>query len=192
MQLSSTCSGGGPVIAVPSELAAAWRGTQPPIGVEVPEGWSWGSGDIECDYDRACDTRTLSDYELTRSGGVGWLKLGDGAALILDAELVTAWLGTDDGGYIIRNYEESDLDAAAAQRYLDEAEAAGWRELSLEWVLTGGGIYLFDSAYAGAADPEAIGAYDGVAVGKIAPGTYRVATATTAGEADVIRVRRVG
>ena len=191
MTLPWTCTGGGPVIVVPSELAAAWRGTDPPIGVEVPEGWTWGRGDIECDYDRACEPRGLSDYDSTPYGGVGWLKVADGAALILDCEIMTAFLPTADGGYVIRNYEEEELDEASAQRYVDEADAAGWRELSLEWVLTGGALYLFDSAYPGAAEAGAIEAADGVGVGSIAPGTYRVAVATTPDEMDVIRIRRV-
>jgi hypothetical protein len=189
MALAATCSGGGPIVVVPAELAASWRGTLPPIGVEVPPGWTWGSGDIECDYDRACETEGLRDFEMTGYGGVGWLDVGAGAALILDAELMTAWLPDRAGGYIIRNYAEQQLDEATALEYVQEAEAAGWRELSLVWEL-GGRLYLFDSAYAGAADASAIKADDGVAIGELAPGSYRVAVATTAEEADVIRITR--
>jgi hypothetical protein len=189
MTLATTCSGGGPVIAVPAELAASWRGTLAPIGVEVPPGWTWGSGDIECDYDRACDTRALQDFEMSEYGGVGWLTVGDGAALILDAELPTAWLPDPAGGYILRNYQEEALDEAAARQHVEAAEAAGWRELSLTWQLRGQ-LYMFDSAYAGAAEASAIKAFDGVAVGELAPGSYRVFVATTADAVDVIKVVR--
>ncbi|MBK9262926.1 MAG: hypothetical protein IPM54_24370 [Polyangiaceae bacterium] len=191
MTIAATCSGGGPVIVIPSELAASWRGTSPPIGVDVPDGWTWGRGDIVCDYDRACDTDTLRDFAQTEYGGVGWLAVGNGAALILDAELMTAWLSDPNGGYILRNYPESELDEAVARQYIAEAEQAGWRELSLVWTLSGGAIFLFDSAFPGAATPDDIEAHDGVAVGEVRPGTYAVSVATTAKQVDVIRVRRV-
>jgi hypothetical protein len=177
------------VICVPAELAASWRGTNPPIGVEVPDGWSWGSGDIECDYDRACDTDKLEDYAYTPSGGCGWLSVADGFALIFDCELHTAWLPDARGGYVIRNCE-SPLDEARARVYVGEAEQVGWRELSLDWQLAGQ-LHLFDSAYAGTADPDENRADDGVAVGKLEPGRYRVAVATTPDEIDVIRILRV-
>ncbi|HVH99611.1 MAG TPA: Imm21 family immunity protein [Enhygromyxa sp.] len=189
MAITTTCSGGGPVIAVPAELAATWRGTLAPIGVEVPPGWTWGSGDIECDYDRACDSQALNDFEITPYGGVGWLTVGEGAALILDSELVTAWVPDPAGGYIIRNWSDDQLDEASARRHVEAAEAAGWRELSLVWELRGT-VYLFDSAYAGAAQVEDIKAFDGVAVGELAPGRYRVWAATTADEVDVVRIAR--
>ncbi|MEQ1505012.1 MAG: hypothetical protein ABMB14_22455, partial [Myxococcota bacterium] len=85
-----TCSGGGPVIAVPAEVAAAWRGTLPPIGAPVPKGWSWGnSGGPVCDYDRACDV----DYvRVGGYGGFALLDVGGARALALDAELVTTFL----------------------------------------------------------------------------------------------------
>lgn len=174
---------------VPAELAASWRGTLPPIGVEVPPGWSWGSGDIVCDYDRACETGELRDFEMTEYGGTGWLDVADGAALILDAELPTAWLPGPAGGHVIRNYQEDQLDEAAARAYVEAADAAGWRELSLDWAL-GGKLYMFDSAYAGAAEAGAIKAHDGVAIGELAPGNYRVAVATTPDGVDVVRIAR--
>src|SRR5690606_28016216 len=133
---------------------------------------------IECDYDRACDTEAQRDFEPTGYGGVGWLTVGDGAALILDAELPTAWLPEPSGGYILRNYHEDELDEAAARAHVEAAEAADWRELSLVWEL-GGRLYLFDSAFAGAAEASAIEAHDGVAVGELAAGRYRVFVAST-------------
>jgi hypothetical protein len=190
MALPTTCSGGGPVIIVPAELAASWRGTLAPIGVEVPPGWTWGSGDIDCDYDRACEVEGLNDWAMTGYGGVGWLDVADGAAVILDAELMTAWLADPAGGYVIRNYTDDPIDEAAGRRHVEAAEAVGWRELSLEWRIRSGKLYLFDSAFAGAADPGEIQAFDGVAIGELAPGTYRVAVATTADEVDVIRIAR--
>ena len=187
--LPETCSGGGPVIALPLEIAALWRGIDPPDGADVPEGWSWGDGgDVRCDYDRACEDGR--DAIATEYGGLAWLPVGDGTALVLDGELMTAILSTDDGAVILRNYEEGELEADAARRYLELVAEGDWKPLPRDIELRDGHLVVFDSAYAGASDPDDIAADDGVAVAAVEPGTYAVQVATVDGAVDLIRLRR--
>ena len=177
----STCSGGGPVIAIPGELAASWRGTSPPVGADVPAGWTWGSsGGPVCDYDRICDV----DYPIrTEYGGVGLLPVGDGQAIALDAELGTSWIDQPDGGVIWRG--GSGLRAEGLAKL---AEATTWQELG-SITLHNGDVHMFDSAYPGTADPSENRSDDGVAVGAPGPGTYAISVARVGGH-DFIRLRR--
>ena len=192
-RLPSTCSGGGPVIAVPAELAEAWRGTLPPLDAVVPKGWTWGGrGGPRCDYDRICEHGVFEVR--TDEGGVGLLSVGSGHAIALDAEIVTSWISTEDGGAILRTgsalREEEGralLERAAAAQ---ATEATRAKRLASTLSLADGRIFLFDSAYAGAADPTSIRSFDGVAVGAPGPGTYAVEV-TMLGSHDVIRLRRV-
>jgi hypothetical protein len=179
----TTCSGGGPVIAVPAESAGAWRGTLPPIGAVVPEGWRWGSsGGPVCDYDRACDAQGIR----TGYGGFAWLEVGGRPALILDAELVTVFVADADGGYILRG---GDIDGPHADPATVPAD--GWKAMAPETIeLTDGRLFLFDSAFAGDPDPAAITAHDGVAVAELGPGAWRVEFATNEHEVDFVRFRR--
>lgn len=177
--LPRTCSGGGPVILVPAEVAAVWRGTEPPLRAAVPPGWTWGkSGGPVCDYDRATDP---PQRQATEYGGLAWLDVADGHALVFDAELETFWIANAEGGVVARGGEAEGVQA--------RVPADGWTPYG-SITLRDGRVFLFDSAYAGAADPDAIEAGDGVAVGTPGPGTYDVAYATV-GTEDFIRfVRR--
>lgn len=178
-----TVSGGGPVLVIPAETAAAWRGTSPPIGAEVPAGWQWGaSGGPVCDYDRACDPRDASS---TGYGGFGWLEVDGKPALVLDAEITTVWVAEADGGTLVRSaIDESDLDP-------DAVAAEAWRPFPVaELDLTDGRLFMFDSAFAGDADPAAIEAHDGVGVIELAPGRWSVTCASNDDEVDFVRFRR--
>jgi hypothetical protein len=176
----TTCSGGGPVIAVPAEAAAAWRGTLAPIGAVVPAGWQWGkSGGPLCDYDRACDAA----YHRTRYGGWAWLEVGGRPALVLDAELVTVFLADGAGGYLIRG--ETEGPAADPATVPEDA----WGD-ALEITLRDGRLFLFDSAFAGNEDPEAILAHDGVGVAALGAGAWVVSFASNDAGADFVRFRR--
>ena len=87
MKLQTTCSGGGPIIAIPAEFAASWRGILPPVGVLVPDGWEWGvSAEITCDYDRACFE--IQDFANNGDSGFGWVSPAntEGIALIFDMD----------------------------------------------------------------------------------------------------------
>jgi hypothetical protein len=173
-------SGGGPVLVIPAELAAEWRGTSPPVGAEVPAGWEWGqNGGPVCDYDRACKPDA---FESSGFGGFGSVPVDDGHAIILGAEVVTEW-HADTSCLIRKAYDESTPDAATAP----------WRPFPGVTTLTlrDGRLFFFDSAFAGAASPEAITAHDGVGVIQLEPGTYAIECAEDDGENDYVRFRRV-
>ena len=176
-----TVSGGGPVIVGPAEPAAAWRGTEPPVGAAVPPGWSWGAaGGPECDYDRACAPQ---GYQGTGYGGVAWLEVGGKPALILDGEITTEWLAEAGGGTIVR----ASIDEASR----DPASVTAWKPYPVpELDLADGRLFMFDSAFPGAATPEAITAHDGVGVITLEPGRYTLTWGMSADETDFIRLRR--
>ena len=102
-----TCSGGGPLIALPSEIAADWRGTLPPIGANVPDGWRWGDSPyIECDYDRAFGNiekigRFGYDY-------FGVLGVNNSRAFVFTCEQVISFKENENGGMLIGNFHEYD------------------------------------------------------------------------------------
>lgn len=185
-ELPSTTSGGGPVILLPAEVASEWRGTQPPRGAKVPKGWSWGkSGGPVCDYDRACDGG--DDRVSTARGGIGWLDVGKGRGIVLDAELVSVWLPTMDGGIVVRG---PDVDGSAPEAVAKLVPKTGWKKLgTLE--LEDGRLFLFDSAASGAAEPGGIEADDGVAVAEPGKGEYELTWATKKHD-DFVRFARKG
>lgn len=182
--LPETTSGGGPVVLLPAEVAAAWRGTLAPPGATVPPGWTWGKrGGPKTDYDRALEP---NDAKQTARGGYGWLPVGSGRALIFSDELTTVWLPTGDGGVVVRG---PDVSGATPAKVRDSVPKDGWTTY-LEGVrLEDGRVFLFDSAAAGADEPMDITANDGVAVGKPGPGTYAVSCAHV-GNTDFFRFTR--
>lgn len=177
-----TTSGGGPIVVVPAEAAAHWRGTLPPSGVEVPEGWTWGApGGPECDYDRACCPAVS---EPTPFGGFGWVEVQEQPVLVLDGEVPTRFEADGEGGTLVRSSEyEADDDPR-------RVSAESWRSVGTEVIsLVDGRLFMFDSAFAGAGDPERIPADDGVGVITLGPGHWRVEFATNADEVDFVRFR---
>ncbi|MEW6433994.1 MAG: Imm21 family immunity protein [Myxococcota bacterium] len=184
--LPETTSGGGPVVLVPAEHAASWRGTSAPKGAKVPAGWTWGkSGGPTTDYDRALEPNDLKE---TARGSLGWLDVAGGQALILGDEQTTVWLPTDDGGVVVRGPDVSAADPVAVRA---SVPASGWKHYLDGLTLKDGRVFLFDSAFPGAPKPEQIKADDGVAVGKPGPGTYTVSFAQS-GTTDFIRLSRGG
>ncbi|MFD7630755.1 Imm21 family immunity protein [Streptomyces sp. NPDC059851] len=177
-----TSSGGGPIIVVPAETTEHWRGTLPPVGVQVPEGWTWGAaGGPECDYDRACDPPVS---ETTPFGGFGWVDVQGRPALVLDGETVT-WFEADcEGGTLVRSsIDETEDDPKRISE-------SNWRSIGVDVIsLADGRLYMFDSAYPGAADPERIDADSGVGVIELGPGRWKVDFATNANEIDFVRFR---
>ncbi|MGG8407160.1 hypothetical protein ACM614_11310 [Streptomyces sp. 12297] len=177
-----TASGGGPVVVVPAEAAEHWRGTLPPVGVAVPEGWTWGDPDgPECDYDRACNPPVS---EGTPYGGFGWVEVQGRPVLILDGETLTWFAADQKGGVLVRcPIDEADDDP-------EKIPASAWHSVGAGVIrLTDGRLYMFDSAYGGAADPGGIRAHGGVGVIELGPGCWRVDFATNAGEVDFVRFR---
>ncbi|OKJ49485.1 hypothetical protein AMK27_36020 [Streptomyces sp. CB02009] len=178
-----TLSGGGPVIVIPAEIAGHWRGTLPPVGVEVPAGWTWGgSSGPECDYDRACSPGV---YEPTPHGGFGWVGVQETPVLILDGEILTWFEAGAEGGSLVRSaIDEADGDP-------EKVFPGSWRSVGVDVIsLTDGRLYMFDSAAAGAVDPAQIAADDGVGVITLGAGNWRVEFATDADECDFVRFRR--
>ena len=175
-------SEGGPVLVIAAELAATWRGTLPPVGAVVPEGWTWGkAGGPECDYDRACAAKPFIP---TGFGGFRSVPVGDGQALCLDSEIATEWFADGDGGCLVRKgYDESTPDPAAVTT---------WQPFPGVPTLTlgDGRLFLFDSAYEGDADPARIRATAGVGVIQLAPGAYTVECGEDEGETDYVRFVR--
>lgn len=181
--VKQTASGGGPVIAIPAELAPLWRGVLAPLEVTPPPSWSWGDAcDFLCDYDRICEPDLYTSP--TDYGGLGFIQVGDGQALALDCEILTEAVLRDDGCFIVRN----PVDELPTERILAAASGQGFRPVG-ELSLQDGRLFIFDSAFEGYANPEAIEADDGVVVIAPGPGRYQVLLSSPEGR-DVIQLRR--
>lgn len=163
-------SGGGPIIAIPSELAQRWRGTLPPLGVTVPPGWTWGQGGILCDYDRACDD--LHDVIEVGDSSAWTVPIADGRALVLDGETSTAAVPWEDGVVLVRAppFETEE----EAREVLASITPQIWRASPHRLTLREGRLFVFDSAWEGASTSSAIGAEGGVLDIRIEPGRYGV------------------
>ncbi len=166
MSLPETCSAGGPVIAIPAELASSWGG--------VDNG----------DYDRACNAEDHTNLDY---GAIGVVKVGTGRALALDLELLTAFLATPDGGVIIRNYEEDPITQDVAQAMVSEVQE--WTSWGQPLCLEDGRLFLFDSACPGAAEPQDIEAEEGVIAASLGKGEYAIHIAVSDG-LELIRLTR--
>jgi len=170
--LECVVSQGGPLLAVPSELAGHWRGVLPPVGAAVPEGWAWGDGGVVCDYDRACDDMddavTVGDLVRTWSVPVGG---GGGRALVLDGELGTTAVPWEDGVVLLRDAPVET--EAEAREIVAAVEPTAWRPSSHELDLSEGRLFVFDSAAEGAASAAGIDAEGGVLDLALKPGRYR-------------------
>jgi hypothetical protein len=164
--LGCVITNGGPLIAVPIEHVAAWRGVSPPLGATVPEGWTWESGGVVCDYDRAC---TWPEEAISSDDGAAtWdLPVGAGRALVLDGEVQTSAVPAEDGVVLVRN---AGL-ATRAEVLALVAGVAEWRPSPFSLDLAQGRLCVFDAAYAGAERADAEG---GVLEADLVPGRYRV------------------
>ncbi len=176
------------MIGIPAELAAAWRGTLPPVGAVVPPGWTWGTpGGPLCDYDCACDH--IEHRVGTPYGGFGSVPVDGGIALIFECEQATTWVPAEHGGVVVRHAAPESL--AEALALIAAVPAAQWTPWPGQLTLRDGRIFFFDSAMEGASDPAAIEASDGTAVGAPGPGVYAIATAVDADENDFIKLTRL-
>jgi len=159
-------SDGGPLIALPAEVAKAWRGTDAPIGAKVPAGWEWSGDDddpIRTDYDRACGQ--LRGFHESSYGGVGLIRVGDGDALVFRGPTDTTFVALPDGGAFLRNVAFAS--PAAAKRAA--LAAPRWKKTRVELDLVDGRLHLIDAAwpFAGRPRPAMLNA-------KLGPGRYRV------------------
>lgn len=165
----STTSGGGPIIALSAETAHLWRGTLPPVGVEVPEDWEWGDDDdIICDYDRACDD--LKDTVSFGNLSLGWLPVGEDSMALSFQVGDATFVPEATGGIIVTDFFEeeplSDLINAISPNV--------WKLYPQTITLKDGRMFLFDSAFEGYKNPEDIEADGDVAVAQLSPGTYKI------------------
>lgn len=125
-------------------------------------------------------------FEGTPYGGFGWVEVQGKPALILDGEIVTRFEGDSEGGVLVRN------PISEARADLEKTPADGWRSVGVDTLsLTDGRLFMFDSAFEGAADPAQISADNGVGVITLGAGRWRVDFATTVDEVDLVRFRRV-
>ncbi len=155
-ELPGVISNGGPLIAIPRDLVDSWQGALPEGAVR------------DCDYERACDPPdervTISDSYST------WMvSVGGGSALVLDGECSTTALRWDDGLVVIRDFGpagQTDVVAMIAAVTPDQ-----WVPTSFTVDLKSGGLFIFDSAYAGQEREQADG---GVLEAAVVPGAYRV------------------
>lgn len=138
---------GGPLIAIPAEIARHWRGIDPPPDASVPEGWIWGQpGGPSCDYDRACG---VGEYS-------GVLDVGPGQAFILaDGTMMTAFLPLPDGGMFV-SWGHADS-VREAQRAVSDVPDGLWQPTGEEWRMVGGPILVFTAAALGDSIPEGRG-----------------------------------
>lgn len=166
MTLQETCSEGGPVLAIPAELAAQWGGSN------------------NGDYERACqpDALTSLDY-----GAIGRVSVGSGWALALDMELMTAFLPTPEGGVILRNYEDDPLAEETARTIIASVET--WTPWGEPLPLEDGRLFVFDSAAPGAAELEDIEAEEEAFAAALGAGRYALHTAVADG-IELIRFTR--
>jgi hypothetical protein len=181
-----TCSGGGPLIALPSEIAADWRGTLPPIGANVPDGWRWGSSPyIECDYDRACGNiekigRFGYDY-------FGVIPVKEAQAIIFSCEQVISFKENDEGGILIGNFHEYEK----LDEFLGTIDDSKWELYNQPLELKEGKLFIFDSAFEGYADAEQIRAFDHVVVGNPGAGKYNVYHQNTDDNVGLLKFVRI-
>jgi hypothetical protein len=170
-------SNGGPILVIPKELASRWRGDQPPPGVAVPLGWTWGDGGVVCDYDRACDD--LDDAVRPGDGFSAWsIPVDGGRALVLEGETATTAVPWADWIVLLR---DAPIDSEAQARELLAAVPPGdWVPSSHELEVVDGCLFVFDAAYPGAPAADAIEADGGVLHVALAPGRYHVSYAAPA------------
>jgi Immunity protein 21 len=184
MIAQTTCSGGGPVIALPAEIAHLWRGTLSPVDAEVPEDWTWGDGDIICDYDLACDEakdRVSFGYDV-----FGWLPVGESRALVFTAEQEITFIPEKAGGVISGNFD----DLKSLESLIKTVQPGDWKLYSQTINLNDGRLFLFDSACKGEQEPEEIEADDDVVVAQLSPGTYKIFHYNTKNSIGLVRLEK--
>ena len=167
VELQEICSNGGPILVVPAELASAWYGTETD------------------DYDRACNPRDHTNLEY---GAIGAVLIEGMSVIVLDFELITSFIPTADGGVILRNYEDSPFNIEATEAFISATN--DWTDWGEPLNLQDGRLFLFDSAFSGAQDPNYIEADEGVIVASLGAGRYTVSFAVTEG-VELIRLTRL-
>ncbi len=160
-------TGGGPLILLPRETVDLWRGTEPPLDIVAPSGWTWGDGGIVCDYDRACDWPDRS-FSIDDSHATWPVALGHREGLVLDGECSTTAVRWDDGLIVVRDLNlVSEADLLAMLEKLGEAD---WVDTGYDLIVERG-LTIFDAAYPGKQRASADG---GVIEVDLPPAEYRL------------------
>ncbi|MGB4776105.1 MAG: Imm21 family immunity protein [Daejeonella sp.] len=179
---NTTSSNGGPIIALPAEIAHLWRGTLPPVGVEVPKDWEWGGDDgIICDYDRVCDE--LNDEFPFGYALFGWLPVGNSKALAFSIEQPITFIPEKTGG-IIANDEDG------IDELIKSISPGLWKLYPQTLNLEDGRLFIFDSAFEAYKDPEDIYADNDVVVAQLSPGTYKIFHYNNEDEVGFVRLEK--
>ncbi len=156
-------SGGGPLLLLPVSLLPEWEGANAPAhGRAVQAKSRTGGPDAPAtDYDRACDIK----------GYLGVLTVGQGRGLVLGGEpFATAWWPGRAGkeGFLVRReYGDDDLEARISEVLMAVPNDFGERQ-ELSFLVPGGSLYLFDSAYPG----RDVGTRTSYREVQLAPGLY--------------------
>ena len=147
-------SGGGPIIAIPVEVASTWTGSD--------------GGD----YARACEqgegTVVAAGWVETSS-----LEHGDRRVLVMDGETDTTFLKNKKGGVFIRG-GENEMSIREARAAVKKVSPADWQRHAFDLELTKGQLILFDAGEPGSADLGSMDLEFGVLVAKPGKGTFRV------------------
>lgn len=184
---NATCSNGGPIIALPAEIAHLWRGTLPPVGVEVPKDWEWGGDDgIICDYDRACSYNNKINDVFTFGDcypSSGWLPVENSKALVFSVEQWITFIPEKTGG-IIANDEDG------IDELIQSISSELWKVYPQTLDLKDGRLFIFDSAFEGYKNPEDIYADNDVVVAQLSPGTYKIFHYNNEDEVGFVRLEK--
>lgn len=148
---------GGPIVVVPAALAAGWNASK-----KRP------------DADRTTDG---GDDVVTVAEGVttGSIAFGAARALVLDGELDTGFVATDDGGVLIRGGDFDDLAAATKAATKALKKKKGWTPHAHDLVLAAEDAFVFSANARGKAKASEIESDFGVVHARLARGTYAVA-----------------
>jgi hypothetical protein len=173
--LPYTVTSGGPVVAIPAEVAGRW-GQGSPLG-------KLGS---HTDYDRACEPEVLIP---TAYRGVGWVEVVGARALVFDLDCYTHFLRLAPGFGVLYRTEAEQITEAEVLVALERVRPDSWRQLPVPFVLADGHFFAFDSAFAGATSLQGFdpGAFAMECV--LESGTYDVSFSEVDGS-DVIRLVR--
>lgn len=176
--LPFACSGGGPVIVIPSDCVAEWG-----LNPDGKEG-SYGS---HPDYDSACDCK---DKQYSPFGGIGWTEKNGKVVLVLDAEITTQYLQLDDNTAVFYRQGNTKI---TEQDILDKVATISkdsWKSYPQKIDMSSGKFYAFDSAYAG--NDLLAGNFDDAQgmVCTIHPGVYNISWFTDNEEIDYIKLSR--
>lgn len=158
-------SNGGPVVAVPAEVAAHWLGL--------------GDDAFHAEY-----LARSSKMRSTEYGGFFTMKLAGSTVLLFNGETHTSWLQEPGGGTFVR--EGCPHTAAKARKLVASVPEKAWKRFTM-LTLKEGRLVVLDSALP-AGDLSAIDTSNGVVRAKLEPGAYQVDIAALGG-IDLARLR---